>query len=1000
MDKPTLSKTLETIRQQFKSGITFLKKTRVNKNDSELKLHHAHWFLVLGSKSSGKTLLLANSELPFSLSRKDLHKQKPYDSNWWITKDAVMLDIPANYLLTKNIKVWRYFIKLVRRFSFQKKLDGIIIVLTLEELKTSKNHKVLIKTLTKRLNIARNRFRQRIPVYFIFNQMDKLEGFNDFFSDSGKEERQQIWGMHLDNKKSIVTQALAEFKNLTARLKSQLIWRLKHHQASEKANAMRGFCDNFNELSPDIDNFIKQIKKQLQKHYLIQGCFFTAAINESKENAIASLHNTAFSQKTHAYFAHDLLSYITVRESTARKKYNTNLISFTAIACIVIIIAAAFTMAYEVGQHEKSLQYASRAIANYQAQAQATTGEKLKAIASAHSALNHSFSLSSGSNLDKKLENIYENTLNQSVLPNIENLLVSTLNNTQLSDTLRYRALKAYIMLSKPSTIDINSMIDTLHVIAATEQSHAEQLSDTNLKSILQNIKQHNSPINVDRQTIQVSQSYFMQIPAPKLAFIILASQSSMNQLLNIDFQQNTLTKNLFRYQKRAVGIPKLYTAAVAKILTPVLLYRYASEAMYGNNTLGHFARTQLKAMDIVKGMYAQYVKNYNQYWSNFLNNITVLSSNSLTQNALELNAMSGQHSGLNALLSTVEENLPANISLSPELAQIKAFQTSARMNSIRNQLATLAQHISSINNSANPGLQAFLYAKQRFIHNDQDDVIESLFMLSQQAPAPLNEWISTVTKNTWQAIMQQTKAYISQQYQKNIYKFYDTVMQNDFPFNSQSNTDLALSDFTSFFGSDGNYSQFMRDQLSGFVNTDSFPYQQLSRDGLSLNISQDGLTALQQAKKIQSAYFNNNSSTPFMRFSIQPTASDGQISAINFTLGSQKINLTSSNMQEAQYLNWPDSLNKVKASITFTDTQNKSYRLKESGPWAILKLLSSGEMNSASSENSWILSFTSSNNKDIPAMQLQFMFKTPYNPFDLSLFTQFKLPENFIQST
>lgn len=102
-------KKLQEIQNRFDGAVAFLKKTTVAKFSKSVRLHEIPWFLLIGPNGSGKTTLLANSDNNFVLQRQfqntNLHNIPPTENcDWWVTREACIIDVPGKYLSTTNKK--------------------------------------------------------------------------------------------------------------------------------------------------------------------------------------------------------------------------------------------------------------------------------------------------------------------------------------------------------------------------------------------------------------------------------------------------------------------------------------------------------------------------------------------------------------------------------------------------------------------------------------------------------------------------------------------------------------------------------------------------------------------------------------------------------------------------------------------------------------------------------------------------------------------------------
>ncbi|PIQ44120.1 MAG: hypothetical protein COV52_08535 [Gammaproteobacteria bacterium CG11_big_fil_rev_8_21_14_0_20_46_22] len=987
MNKHELKQAIKTLRQQFIAGASFLRKQHVNKHGSELSLEHAHWFIVMGSENTGKSALLQRSELPYLLSRKHPEKTKRYEHNWWVTKEAVFIDTPSSYLSTKHKALWKHFVRLLKRYSFQKKLDGIVIVLSLDELKQNEQHKALLKTLSHRLQTIRNAFKQRIPLYFIINKIDRLEGFNDFFEDYHQHERQQMWGMHFNPNQALNRQANLEFKDLQQRLHTQFLSRLTQIN-HEKAHKLFQFCEQFAELSPCVSHFFTIATSKLRKYYQVQGLYFTAALAESHSTHLSlEALQKHYSERAKSYFIHDLLSNISCETSYARKIHNFHIMRNSVLTGLLIVLLSSFIFAYQASQREEKLQLVSAEIAQSQAPAPNTTN--FDEINTIHKTLEGSRAFGAGDQLTEAVHTSHLHALRSEFLPPLLTLIKQGLQNN-VSDIARYRVLKDYSLLSasKLDNDGFKQLLNTLSPLGPIP----DLLKDTHeQKAFLQALSQHEISLPLKGVPLDATRNYFRSLPKAELAFILLASHQDFDTEMTVKFNKDPLTKGLFHYQGDNFSVPKLYTAQIANQWNNAFIAPFIQAAQNGNAVLGRLT-PEGDEQSIASSMQKLYSANYNYYWSGFINSISFEQGKDLNSTLENITRLSGEHSALMSLLNLLDSNLPKTVTLNHELQTLKNFIKSKQANDLQTNLNALANSLSPIQTANDQNSAALAFVKQRFYNTESLDALEKLFNLAPALPKPLNDWIAPLITQCWQQLMQGAQQSISDQWQSNVLPFYQQSIANLYPFNPQANDKVSEAAFTHFFKPHGLLLKFYEDNMQPFINENSKDPSLKARDGVSLDFSNEALNQFKQAKKIQALYFNNHEH-PSLHIGLQPGSQDGNIRDIALQLGRQAITFNAKNMMKMQYLDWPNNTDNAQASIGFVDVNGKQYRSNTQGFWGLLELMNTGQFTNIS-KHAWRVVFNQ-NNADVPELELKLHINSTENPLDIGRFSHFQAPDS-----
>ncbi|PKO55486.1 MAG: type VI secretion system membrane subunit TssM, partial [Betaproteobacteria bacterium HGW-Betaproteobacteria-19] len=210
---------VQTLRTRFEEALSVLKDSqaaahakqgglaRLLSAGSARYLYELPWYVFIGAPGSGKTTALINSGLHFPLAEKlGIHQLKGVggtrNCDWWFTDDAVLIDTAGRYTTQDSDQdsdrsAWQGFLGLLKRHRPRQPLNGVLLTVSLGDLlaqdaDATERHaaalRARIQELYKELNV-------RLPIYVLVTKADLIAGFNEFFSDFGKEARDQVWGV-------------------------------------------------------------------------------------------------------------------------------------------------------------------------------------------------------------------------------------------------------------------------------------------------------------------------------------------------------------------------------------------------------------------------------------------------------------------------------------------------------------------------------------------------------------------------------------------------------------------------------------------------------------------------------------------------------------------------------------------------------------------------------------------------------------------------------------
>lgn len=203
--KTQLGKSIQVIQERADRAVKYMEMTSVIKHGDRVGLDTLPWYLLIGPKGAGKTSLLNESNVNFVAG----DQKKPTASekneaniscNWWITSDAVIIDVPGGFAPNQNKKsfggdLWEYLLGLVQNRRAKNDFGGVIIAISVTQLLDRNYRNILVEYLRARILETQHYFGKETPFYITLTKTDLLPGFADFFGDMTLEEQAQAWGI-------------------------------------------------------------------------------------------------------------------------------------------------------------------------------------------------------------------------------------------------------------------------------------------------------------------------------------------------------------------------------------------------------------------------------------------------------------------------------------------------------------------------------------------------------------------------------------------------------------------------------------------------------------------------------------------------------------------------------------------------------------------------------------------------------------------------------------
>jgi type VI secretion system protein ImpL len=456
------------------------------------------------------------------------------------------------------------------------------------------------------------------------------------------------------------------------------------------------------------------------------------------------------------------------------------------------------------------------------------------------------------------------------------------------------------------------------------------------------------------------------------LANIINQQKVAKSELLTINFSQNKNTAGVFQLRDPKLGIAKIYTAPVFKIIYPRQLELAAK-------------------VDKQSALTETYIANYAKNWLRFLNNIQLVQYKTPSAILALVNRLASNDSPLLKINTLYRSNMTPQIGkLNQELGafyNLPTVDAPYNLAQLQQLFAQLQNYLKPLNGD-DPAAAAFQLAATRMNSKGAQDPISKLYQVAQIAPAPLQTWLYQLAQMTWQMLLDQAQQHINQAWAQIAIPFNEEFAQT-FPFNTMASQQANMNNFVNDFAPDGLFDNFISQNLRPFISTYQTTWATKSLDGEGLSISESSLQTLQATQTIQQLFFPNGDQHIHVPFSLETLQMPKNIKQIIVTLGKQQFSYTAAK-QMAKF-SWPDWQDVQGAtSITFIDKHNKKTTFNGVGPWGWWQVLQQAEIRPSNQNQAWVAIFKVGNEN----IQMALYANTAENPFDIDRLSSFRLAD------
>ncbi|MFO7703722.1 MAG: type VI secretion system membrane subunit TssM, partial [Halopseudomonas sp.] len=310
-----------------------------------------------------------------------------------------------------------------------------------------------------------------------------------------------------------------------------------------------------------------------------------------------------------------------------------------------------------------------------------------------------------------------------------------------------------------------------------------------------------------------------------------------------------------------------------------------------------------------------------------------------------------------------------------------------AEMTSALQALDALKLQLGGLANASVPEQAAFDMARTRM--QGRSDAINQLRSSADNLPAPMTNWLKTLSADSWMLVLNDAYQYLNQRYRSELYAAYTTSVGKRYPFVASSESDVALADFREFFKAQGTAERFFDRYLAGFVSDNSGAFQLRRVDGRSLPMSREFLNQMATLQTIRRSFFAENPNEPQILFTLEPHSLDSSLGRANFRFGNQYMEYRHGPIVQTAF-RWPAEDSEGRTSLMVEDLGGRRIGIEQNtGPWSLFRLLDLMDVDHHSDRDVLLL------RANLDGMRAQYLLhsqRSP-NPFDLSQLRGFSLP-------
>lgn len=273
---------------------------------------------------------------------------------------------------------------------------------------------------------------------------------------------------------------------------------------------------------------------------------------------------------------------------------------------------------------------------------------------------------------------------------------------------------------------------------------------------------------------------------------------------------------------------------------------------------------------------------------------------------------------------------------------------------------------------------------QQRTVAKD----LETLKRIALRQPPPLGAWLLEVRAEIVSLLSGNVKGILNTQWKTNISSFCQGKLQGRYPLQHNSPKEIAIDDFSEFFGPKGRLEVFFKQNLASSIDRTGAIWKW--RGTGPSPISEATLGQFQRADRIRKAFFPRGSQTPTISFTIKPVKISDNLNRVALDVDGTTL-IYQNGRAKPVAMKWPGP---KRAGYVTLESDNASTgassSISKEGPWAIYQMFTRKGRLIKKDEHTYRLIFK----EGLNYMEFQVSTTSSDNSFNmLSDLTKFRCP-------
>ncbi|MCS4292947.1 type VI secretion system protein ImpL [Comamonas sp. BIGb0152] len=995
---------------------------------------------------------------------------------------------------TADKNEWEGFLGLLKKYRPRQPINGVMLTLSASDLLTSTDADLVLHltALRERLGELQKVLAIELPVYLWVTKIDLLAGFHEFFGGFGKDQRSQVWGFTFpyaevaNGNRPSAAMFEEEWLALEKSLYSVQNAHLAQEMDQRRRNYVYAFPQQFAGLHARVAKAAEFVfaPSRITHQPLLRGVYFCSGTQEGTvfDRVLGSMRKKFLKAGTvltarapdggKSYFLHALLVKVIFPESHLagrnlgweRRTRFLTVLGYSLSVLLLVVCIAAWLISW--GNNNSYLDHVS---ANADAVSESVDRHNSHAgdLASlvtllsqieevgdlpefpiSAPPLDYRYGLFQGAKVQTAADLTYERMLDNGLLPFVAKRLEAQLQQPPV-DNLEYlyEALKAYLMLQQngryaPDFLRQWVSADFKRFVLPDADPHVAERIDRHVGALFSNRKLAVSPFPINEALVGQVRAKLSTLSTAQRAYYRLRSRLQNNDLrefslLDVSGPQaaNVFVRKSGQPLNR--GVPGLFTyqgywdlldKSVGSVVTEV-----SDDEGWVLGLPAQNIKTQLAAVaqgKLVREVRLLYLREYQQTWAQYIQDIQLIPSNSLQSSIQRLSVLSAPDSPLPLFLRGVVRETTL-LREAEKGSSTVVDRVSRGIKNTRNDIERVIGPVAAAHTRKEdkdeqivdhyfeplrrlvgpPGAQTqgsmpldallktldeyygTLVATDAAVRSGNapppPDAAVRLRTEASRLPAPLGAMIGSIATTSSQQTTSLVRSQIGANLNAIVGDFCRRAVSGRYPLNPRAADDVTPQDFARLFGPAGLMDDFFNRHLASIVDTTTWTFKR-NIDG-SQTGGHGSLSAFQRASVIRQVFFSQGDALPKLRMEVRVVEMDPNISSMALDVDGTVIRYAHG-PQISQTIVWPGPGGRQQVSLQVSDKFGGQSAVNAHGSWALHRFFDKLTVSSSARPES----FTAAAVVGGKRVVLDVRISSVHNPFRLTQMQSFSCPSQF----